>query len=650
MDLTIPKSWLDKHLDTKATPQEFAKYMSLCGPSVERIKRSEDNDYVYSIEVTTNRVDTASVAGIAREAATILPTFGIPARLKTVTNNKANYKFAKEADYLNPVINADLCPRFTVALIKDVSVKESPKELQDLLIKVGVRPINNLVDITNYIMHDTGQPAHVFDYDKIVGSKMILREAKKGETVTTLDGKIYKLTGGDIVIEDGSGKLIDLCGIMGGLNSAIDEDTKNVLLFVQTYNQHKIRKTSMLHGIRTEAAVLFEKGLDPELVKPTILTALGVVEKLAGGRAEKEVIDIYPRPYKQKTIITNIPKLNTIIGVEVAKTDIIKYLSSLGFGVKVSGDKLTLQIPSYRSSDIDIPEDIAEEIARIYGYHNLPSRLMTGSIPDPNISDNFELEQKIKNTLASLGGMEVFNLSLVTKEMTEKKALKLKNPLGSDTEYLRTSLRPSLINAIGSNAHIKSSLHLFEVSNIYVPKKSDLPEERLMVAGVTKNNDYRINKGLVESFLKQLNIVYQLEIEDKNPYMANQRLIVISGKHMLGELGNLNNGYFYYEFDFERLVKAEKVDTKYKDVTKYPPQVEDLTLVLPEKTYVGNIVKSIKAGSDLVTKVELKDVYDNSYTFNIEYQDPKTTLTDKEIEIERKMIISKLDKFSVKLK
>ncbi len=647
MDLLIPDSWLRKHLDTKATPTEIAKYLSLCGPSIERTKKTDDGDFIYNVEVTTNRVDTASIIGIAREASAILPRFGIAARLKTNDQKlKTALKFVKKVKYLDVTVDPKLCPRFTAVLIKNVTAKESPKEIQSLLEKVNVRPINNIVDVSNYIMHELGQPVHTFDFDKIIDGKMIMRVSKKGETLKTLDGKEFKLNGGDIVIQGSDGNLIDLCGIMGGENSAIDTNTKNVLLFVQNYDQHKIRKTSMQLGQRTEAAVLFEKGIDNEGVKPAIIEAIELIERLSGGKSESEVLDIYPNPYRVKTVSTTKEELDNIIGIEIPEKDITNYLTALGFEAKWSKNKLDVKIPSWRANDMDIREDIAEEIARIYGYHNLPSVLMAGSLPAPRADNQFAIEKKIKETLVSLGAIEVYNLSLV-----EKGDIKLKNPLGPDTAYLRNNLRDSLLKDINDNPQEKGYTHMFEVSNIYIPHKGDLPNEKIVLAGIIKNGEYRENKGIVDKLLETLQIEYTTKIEEGNGYRPNQRLEIYSGKQKIGEFGNLENGLYFYEFGILELISAKKIERKYKEINKYPPQVEDITLILPEKTYVGDVISTINSVSQLVSKSELTDIYDANYTFNVQYRAEDHTLTDKEVEEIRTKILSSLkSKFGITTK
>ncbi len=652
MDILIPNSWLKKYLNTKATPKEIANFLTLSGPSIEKVTKTADGDFIYSVEITTNRVDTASVIGIAREASAILPRFGIQAELTNViVKDDKKYNFTKKVDYLNVSVDEKLCLRFTAVLIKNIKLKESPKEVGDLLKKVGVRPINNIVDVSNYIMHELGQPIHTFDYDKIVKAKMILRLSLKNEQITTLDGKTFKLDGGDIVIEDGSGKLIDLCGIMGGENSAIDSTTKNVLLFVQNYNKHKIRKTSMNLGQRSEAAVLFEKGLDSETVRPAILRAAQMIEKLSGGIAEKEILDIYPSPYRAKTVTTTKTELDKIIGISIKSSEMTTYLTNLSFKTEWNKNKLSVVVPSYRASDIDISEDIAEEIARIYGYHNIPCIMMEGQLPLPKPTLEFNTEKQIKDVLKALGAVEVYNLSLVSKDMVDKNALKLKNPLGTDTEYLRTSIRPSLAKNIEDNPQEKGYVHMFEISNIYIPRKITLPEERLILAGVIKGGEYRENKGIVEALLSELKIDYYTKIVDGKDYLPNQRLEIYSGNNKIGESGNLENGLYYYEFSIQKLISSKKIVKKYKEIAKFPPQVEDLTLVIPQKTYIGNIISEITNHQPLITSIQLTDIYENNFTFNIEYQDKNKTLTDSEVEIIRTKILSLLkSKFGINVK
>lgn len=642
MDILIPDNWLRDYLKTKADAKDIAQYLSLCGPSVEKIEKTKYGP-VYSIEVTTNRVDSASIYGIAREAHAILPRFGIKTILQPI--KQAKLKLVKKVKYLNAQVDFNLCPRFTAVLIRNTKIGPSPKWMQERLLAVGERPINNIVDISNYLMHELGQPMHTFDYDKIKGAKMILRASRKGEEVITLDTKKHSLPEDVMVIEDGEGRLIDLAGIMGGALSAVDEQTKNVLLFVQNYNPVNIRRASMKLAHRTEAAVLFEKGVDPELVSLGMQEAIELFVKLTGGKAEKEILDLYPNSYKEKVIKISKEFIQERLGIEIKNQEIVKFLESLGFKVSNKKDNFEIKVPSFRSGDVSIPEDIVEEVARIYGYHNLPSKIMTGEIPNPLVNSPFNFEQKIKYLIKGLGGVEVYTLSLVSEKETTSNSLKLRNPLGKDSEFLRTSLLPSLSKAASENLGLKEKFQLFEMANIYLPRKNDLPEERLILGGIFSDHSYREAKGMVETILNSLNIKYQEIPEDTAYFMPSQRIVYKADGQKIGEVGILEkNNFIYYEFEVEKIRKLGAWIKSYNPIPKYPAQIENLTFTLPEKTKVGEVISLVDKIDKLIFKFELKDIYKNAYTFKIWYQHPTKTLTDQEVEKLREKIISEVSK------
>ncbi len=630
MDILVSDNWLRDFLKTSATPRNIARYLSLSGPSVDRIEK-RDGDFIYQTEITTNRVDSASIYGVAREAAAILPRFNIKAKL-VPPKIKSTGNFVGNVKYLDVKVDHKLCPRFAAILIKNVKIKPSPDHIKKRLIAVGERPINNIVDISNYIMHELGQPTHTFDYDKITDAKMILRASRKGEEVVTLDNKTHTLPGGDIVIEDGSKRLIDLAGIMGGLNSAIDSNTKNVLFFVQTYNPVNVRKTYMRLAHRTEAAAIFEKDLDPELVSLGIKRGIDLFIELTGGKPESQILDIYPKPYKAKKVVTSLPFIEERLGVSLSKKDISKFLNSLGFETSWKGQKLETSVPSYRSNDIEIAEDIIEEIARIYGYHKLPSKLMTGSIPDPLPNAPFTFEQKIKNLLSGWGGTEVYTLSMVSKDQAGNGALKLKNPLGEESSYMRTSLKPSLIQVVEDNSGEKNPFHIFEIANVYLPRKNKLPDERMILAGIFANTKYREAKGIIESLLEKLNTDVNYIAEDDKGFLASKRISIKSKNKKIGEFGILEENYIYYEFDTELLGEESLSVSPYTPLPKYPAQIEDLTLVLPSKTKVGDIVTFMNNADERVARIELTDIFKNAYTFRVWYQHPEKTLNNEEVE------------------
>ncbi len=650
MNILIPHSWLTEFLETDAKPKKIAECLSLCGPSVEKIEKSQD-DWIYDIEVTTNRVDMMSVYGIAREAAAILPQFGYQAKLKKQKSPDIKAKNMLDIKITN---NSKLCHRILAIKLSKVILEPSPFWLADRLKKVGQRPLNNAVDITNYAMWELGHPIHVFDYDRIIGKKIIVREAKKGETLTTLDGIKYTLSGREVIFDNGKGEIIDLPGIMGTANTVVTPNTRNVLLWIESVDHVRIRKASMGLSIRSQAAILNEKQVDKELGLPTILRAVELFKKVTDAKVASRLVDIYPSPHKPTIIKTAKVFIDKRLGVSLSKTQIRNILNGLEFTVSWNKNNLAVKVPSFRAHDVSIPEDIVEEIARIYGYYKLPSELMQGKLPETLPNSPFSFENKIKHILKGWGGVEVYTYSMVPKEFIQKNALKLKNPLGKDSEYLRTSLRSSLIEAASKNSGEKEPFHLFEMANVYLPRRvpsGTLPEEKMTLAGIFSNYNYREAKGIIEALFSELNISEKYLQEEAKGFLANQRVKITKNGRKVGQLGVLESGYIYYGFDIELLRAESSKISSFKPLPKYPPQIEDITLVLPSKTRVGEITRTIKSSNKFIKNVELTDIYQDAYTFRIWYQHPKKTLNDAEVEkIRIKLLNAVKKKFGATLK
>lgn len=671
MNILVPHSWLKKYLKTEASPKEIEEKLSLCGPSVEKVEKI-GKDYVYDIEITTNRVDAMSILGVAREANAILSRFGIEAEL-----TKDPYKLKPEKytvkNNIKPlkvdIKNPDLVPRFTAVKINNVQIKESNPKIKKQLELVGIRSLNNVIDISNYLMHELGQPVHVFDYDKIADQKMIVRESKPGEKITTLDGKTHKLPGNDIVIEDGEGKLIDLCGIMGGKNSAVDRKTENVLLFVQNYEAKHIRETSMQLAHRTQAASLFEKEIDPELVMPTLLKAVQLIKQEANGKPNKEIVDIYQQPYKQKCISTTLQKSESVLGVELQKSEVEQHIKNLGFEILKSKEEvLKIGIPSWRAKDINIEEDIIEEVARIYGYHNLPSKLPPLKTLPKQPKLEFKWEEKAKHTLKNWGLTEIYSYSLQDKEeikntnLNPKDHLKLKNPLSSEWVYLRKSIVPSLLSVLKKNKGTKEPLKLFEIANIYHPLTNKLPQEK-QVLTIAYNQDCFFNlKGLCTALIEELGITrisYKKNNKTKywNPNASAK--IVHDKEGVLGYIGKIRNNICKKfelenataaEINFQKINKLANQRKTYHPIPKYPPVIDDLTFLFDQQTAYRDILKAIKQASNLVHQVKLIDTYQNALTFRISYLNKKGNLSEKKAAKIRKKIVSAVEKINGKLK
>lgn len=673
MNILILDSWLKEHLKTKASTKQIGEYLSLCSQSVEKIDKAGD-DWLYNIEITTNRPDCLSVYGLARELSVILPRFGISAKLLPLETKHELNKSGKELSLEVKITKPSLCPRFTAIAFDQVVIKPSPKIVQERLEKSGIRAINNVVDISNYLMLELGQPMHTFDYDKIKGQKMILRESAGGEKITTLDGQVRPLSDGTIIIEDGQGRIIDLCGIMGGDNSQVDDKTKRVLLFVQTYDPFKIRQACQKLAFRTDAASRFEKGVDPEGVLTAIKRATDMFVENCEAEIASNLIDIYPHPPKTKTVDLKFNHLQQIMGLEIPQKEVISILESLGFKIIASSkEAIHCSIPHWRDSDINIPEDLIEEIARIYGYHHLPSNLLPTLVIEEGKDNLFEWTDLTKEALKFWGFTETINYSMVSEqllknwEIQSEDCLRIANPLSDEWVYLRTSLIPSLLEVVNKNKKAKSKI--FEMGNIYLPQSKDqLPEENLMLSGLLVDENFAHLKGFVESLLEEMGIfdykVNPYELQKTfygKTFHDHRRAEVTLEKTSLGIFGEIKKNILerlgikqrilVFDFDFKELVKYANHHKRYLSIPKYPPIIEDLSFVISGKTYVGEIIEMIKTVNPIIQSVDLIDSYEQTRTLRVTYQDLNKTLTDKDVEKIREKIIESLkNKFGLKLK
>jgi len=671
MNIFVPVSWLRDFIKTKAGPKQIADCLSLCSQSVERIHH-QGNDSILEIEITSNRPDCLSLVGLARELSVILPRFGFPTQLTLPQKPKVKLPLQK-CPLKVKITPPSICPRFTAVLIESVKIGPSPKLIQERLYKTGLRPLNNVVDISNYLMSETGQPIHTFDYDKISGQKMTMRLSKKGEKVITLDNVERIMPGGDIVIEDGSGRLIDLCGIMGAKNSAIDKNTHRVLFFVQAYNPQLIRRTSMLLGHRTEAAVRFEKGINLKNIPSVVLRGAKMVEKLGGGQIASQMIDIYPKKQKSIKVSLYFEFAQKLIGEEIKPSTMIEILTNLGFKfLKKDSQKAQFLIPSWRVSDVSIEEDLIEEIARIYGYFNLKSKIpplpeKIGLQPQKKankgkFSPLFYWREQIKDYLRYQGFWETYSYSFISQklinkaQMEKKKHLTLENPLSQDLKFMRRSLIPSLLNILSKNQAQFPQEKIFEIANIYLPQKKDLPRENLCLAGLTTEKNILKTKGIIEGLLQNLGIA-NYQFIPQGPMTAK----IYANKKCLGHLGfikpaildnfKIQKKVVSFTLDIDIINQLASKQKAYVPLAKYPPVVEDMTFVVPPKTFLEPLIQSIKSVSPLIKNVYLANSFGYNKTLHLIYQHPHRNLTNKDIEKIREKIIRKVrKKFSAKLR
>jgi len=666
MNIKILDSWLRVYLSTKATPEQIAKHLSLCSVSVESLEKtkitdSKSTDYIYDIEITTNRPDLMSLTGLAREASAALNqnninakyTFTTPPKPSTQSNSKTKITIHNDSSLVNRVC----------AVAMEVQVKPSPPMIQKRLESTDIRSLNNLIDITNYVMRTIGHPTHIFDLDRLDTSTLTIRESKTGEKIKTLDKKTYTLPGGDIVAVNDKNEIIDLLGIMGLENSVITDQTKKILFFIDSNDPTKIRKTSMSLALRSEAAVLNEKGPDPETAIDALFYGIELFKKFANAKIISPIVDIYPNKTKTKTISVSEEKINSVIGIPIPLKKSETILKNLGFTASIHKNTITAGPPSFRSKDIEIPEDLIEEIARIYGYHNIPNSLP----PTPQTAitdydhDPFIWEKKTKDALKYWGFTETYTYSLVSRDIINQSPKfvidsslqnsklsppRLQNPLSSDYTYMRTSLTPSLLKVIKENPD-RDEFKLFEIAFVYHDNPNKLPSQNLHLALAIQQKKFTLFhlKGILEQLCQDLGI------SDLNLIKENESINIYLEKNMLGFIQTHDTNIFTLELNFENLIKHATNKKTYKSLPKYPPIIEDLCLIVPHDIATGDIISTIQKQNPLVVSVSLLDKYKNTRTFHINYQSYHKNLTDSEVgDIRAKILQTLSKKFNTRLK
>lgn len=649
MNIKILDSWLREYLKTNATPTQIAQILSLTSLSVEKIEKL-DKDYLYELEITTNRPDLFSVLGIAREASAVLPQFGIDASFNPLQVKK------DEKDFGEFPIELDNDPKLVnriCAVVMEVTMGKSPEDISRRLKSSDIRSLNNVIDVTNYVMRTLGHPAHVFDFDRLNTKKIKIRQGRKAEKITTLDGKNYLLNGGEIVATDQNNRIVDLLGIMGLENSVVTDKTKRILYFIDNNDKSKIRQASMALGIRTDAAILNEKGIDPNIAMDALIYGIDLFKELADGKQVSNILDIYPNRPKTKKVNVSFDKIDKIIGVKVDEKKAESFLKALGFEVNDNKEGLIVSVPSFRINDVEIEEDLIEEIARIYGYHNLPSILPPNedSNKTSKFINEFYFEQRAKNAMKYLGFTETYTYSFVSEVMYQgpiNEAVEIDNPLTEDFVYMKNSLIPSLLKVVSENKQFEE-VKIFEIANIYKKRKGSLPDETTTFSAVLKNenaNFYEI-KGIIETILKDLGIK---NLIFKKSSKTSLGASVFIEKEYLGEIEVLDTNLIDFELNFKAILKYASVKKEFVAFAKFPPIVEDITILLSKDTPNENLISKIKSQSEKIVEVTFVGSYENSKTFHIVYQDLERNLTKNEVSQIRTTIISSLKEFSAQVK
>ncbi|HWR61728.1 MAG TPA: phenylalanine--tRNA ligase subunit beta [Clostridia bacterium] len=628
------------------------------------------NDSVIEFEITNNRPDCLSIVGIARETAA---TFG-----GTMKYPETSFKENSEniRDYIDiQVKNSELCPRYSSRMIKNIVIKDSPAWMQERLIKAGVRPISNIVDITNYVMLELGHPMHAFDYRDLQDRKIIVRNAMPGETIKTLDEVERKLDETMLVIADGS-KPTGIAGVMGGHGSEIKPDTTAVVFESANFAPVNIRLTSKKLGLRTEASGRYEKGIDPELSKIALDRACHLVEQLGAGEVVGGMIDIYPAPRSPRKLSLNAEKVNSFIGVrDITDAMIVKYLTSLEFKVEVKGD-LEVTVPTFRD-DVEGSADLIEEIARLYGYDKIPVDLMDTTFTQGGKNYRQKIRDMAKTNMAAQGLYEVLTYSFVSPGVYNKinlkaenplrNAIKLVNPLGEDQSIMRTTIIPNMLEVIARNLNKKvPDGQFFELSKVYLPDAASadgLADEReTLTVGMYGEVDFFDLKGAVENLLEEMNITKYRILSSNNDSMHPGRTaeLLINNKRIgcMGEVHpdvldkyDIPARVYVAELNFEEIIKQSDMNIKYRALPKYPSVARDIAIVVTEEITAGQVEEIIRnKGGRLIEEVKLFDIYrgsqiENGYksmAYSIVYRSDEKTLSEEDITKVHNKIVNSL--------
>ena len=634
------------------------------------------NDYILDLSITPNRADALSMRGLTYE-------------LGALYNNKVNFNdVEKEENYeatsLQVAIESDSCRNYVGQIVKNVEVKSSPLWLQTRLMNSGIRPINNIVDITNYVLLEFGQPMHAFDKD-LVGDKIVVRDAKEGEVLETLDGEERKLQTSDLVITDGT-RAIALGGVMGGKNTEVSEETKNIILESAYFNPTTVRRTSAAHGLRSDSSARFEKGIDPNMQKAALARAVELILELCPNAVVESSVGVVNKE-EEKVVEITTSYINNYLGITLSTEEIVAILEGLSFSVEVTGENLVVKVPT-RRPDISIKQDLVEEVIRIYGYDNLASTLPKFSkTTKGGLTYSQRMVRDLRAVYASLGFNDTINYSLVSEEeateytLEDHHKVRLLMPMTETHSTLRQSLVPGLLNTVQYNvARKQKDLKLLEIGRVFFGSGDDniQPKETLYLSAAltgeeratkwlkeSSSLDFFAAKGYLEVVFDRLGLDEKVtykksKLEGMHPgrfaevYLGEKRIGFIGEVHpQVADKFGLNTTYVF-EINLDEVISESKVKPKYEEVTKYPEITRDIAMLVDVKDEYQNIYNVIESvNSKLITKVELFDLYvgaellvgKKSLALTITYSDKQKTLTDEEVTAVHDKVLSALTEY-----
>lgn len=636
------------------------------------------NDVVFEYEITSNRVDCFGVIGIAREAAA---TFRKPLVLPEV---KATGNNENASDYISiDVQDAKLCPRYCARVVKNVKIGPSPEWMQRRLAACGIRPINNLVDITNYVMEEYGQPMHAYDLSTIKGNKIVVRRANEGEKFTTLDGQERTLDENILMICNAE-EPVCIAGIMGGENSKITDDVKDVLLEAACFDGTNIRLSSKRLGLRTDSSSKFEKGLDPNNASAAVDRACQLISELGVGEVVSGLVDDYKTVKEQRRIKFEPQKYNSLLGTDISVEEMLSYFERLELEYDETNNELV--IPTFRQ-DLECSADIAEEVARFFGYDKIPVSLPSGEATTGKLSYKMRIEDVAKDIAEFCGfsqamtysfeSPKVFDKLLIPSDSKLRETVNILNPLGEDFSIMRTTSLNGMLTSLATNYNRRNKeARLYELANVYVPKQlplTELPDERMtFTLGMYGDGDFFTMKGVVEEFFEKVGMKRKTEYDNKSgkPFLhpGRQANIVYDGK-VVGYLGEIHptvlDNYdigdraYVAVIDMPEIISDTSFDRRYEGIAKYPAVSRDLSMVMSKEILVGDVEKIFeKRGGKLLESYKLFDVYEGaqiksgykSVAYSLSFRHKERTLEDKDITEIMEKILADLKEMDIELR
>ncbi len=636
------------------------------------------HDVVFEYEITSNRVDCYSVVGIAREAAATFRKEFVPPVVTAVGNDEDVNDFIKVT-----VEDPDLCPRYTARVVKNIKIGPSPKWMQRRLASVGIRPINNLVDITNYVMEEYGQPMHAYDLDTIAGGQIVVRRAKENETFVTLDGQERKLDESVLMICDGE-KSVGIAGIMGGENSMITDDVHTMLFEAACFDGTNIRKSSKKVGLRTDASGKFEKGLDPNNAEAAMNRACQLIEEMGAGEVVGGMVDVYSKKKEPVRVPFDADEINGLLGTDISKEDMLSYFKK----IDLEYDEATNEViaPTFRH-DLFRMADLAEEVARFYGYDNIPTTLPRGEATTGKLSFKLRVEEIARDIAEFCGfsqGMtysfespKVFDKLLIPSDSPLRNTVEIMNPLGEDYSIMRTTSLNGMLTSLATNYNRRNkNVRLYELGNIYLPKSlplTELPEERMQFTlGMYGDGDFFSMKGVIEEFFEKIGL-HKKETYDPNagkPYLhpGRQANIIYDGV-VVGYLGEvhpdvadtygISTKAYVAVLDMPEITERATFDRKYTGIAKFPAVTRDISMVMPKEILVGQVEEVIeKKGGAYLESYALFDLYEGaqikegykSVAYSIVFRAKDKTLEEAEISQAMEKILAGLEELGIELR